>query len=101
MCHATGLDAEPSRFCDDILPDPIRGRISHVQHDFLLDRLPFDDNSFDFVRIARLNFAVPGESAAQWELVAKDDAYVYCPPIETKWSELLDECIRVLVPGCT
>ncbi|GAA5869550.1 hypothetical protein JCM16303_000507 [Sporobolomyces ruberrimus] len=75
--HFVGLDAEPSRFCDDILPDPIRGRISHVQHDFLLDRLPFDDNSFDFVRIARLNFAVP----------------------ETKWSELLDECIRVLVPG--
>ncbi|GAA6005295.1 hypothetical protein JCM11491_002649 [Sporobolomyces phaffii] len=73
----TGLDAEPTRIDDNILPPSLSGRIAQVQHDFLDRPLPFDDNSFDFVRIARLNFAVP----------------------ESQWIELLEDCIRVLVPG--
>ncbi|GAA5949473.1 hypothetical protein JCM3765_002673 [Sporobolomyces pararoseus] len=72
-----GLDAEPSRFSEDLLPPSLAGRISHVQHDLSKGSLPFLDNQFDFVRIARMNFAIP----------------------EIKWMDLLEECIRVLSPG--
>ncbi|GAA5923582.1 class I SAM-dependent methyltransferase [Sporobolomyces koalae] len=72
-----GLDAQPPRFTDDLLPSRMAGRISYVQHDFRDKPLPFADNLFDYVRLSRLNLAIP----------------------ETNWGNLLEECARVLTPG--
>ncbi|ORY88741.1 hypothetical protein BCR35DRAFT_204518 [Leucosporidium creatinivorum] len=72
-----GLDIAPSEIPHDYLAYDISNRLSYVQHNFL-EPLPFDDDRFDFVRIANVGLGVP----------------------EHMWAQLIEEATRVLSPGC-
>ncbi|KDQ14342.1 hypothetical protein BOTBODRAFT_174831 [Botryobasidium botryosum FD-172 SS1] len=57
--------------------DPDLSARIHWVHGNLLERLPFEDDYFDHVRISRIGFGVP----------------------ENKWEFVLEEAVRVLKPG--
>ncbi|EJD49077.1 hypothetical protein AURDEDRAFT_112781, partial [Auricularia subglabra TFB-10046 SS5] len=70
------IDMHPS--LDILHPPDLRERIRWMQGDFL-ERLPFPNQSFDFVRVSKISLAVP----------------------EAKWPRLIGEISRVLRPGGT
>jgi hypothetical protein len=64
-CLCAGLDIAPSEIPHDYLDYDISNRLSYVQHNFL-DPLPFNDDRFDFVRVANVGLGVPGESTRRF-----------------------------------
>ncbi|KAM0788180.1 hypothetical protein ACM66B_001340 [Microbotryomycetes sp. NB124-2] len=72
-----GLDIAPDGMATDHLPPDVSARLSYMQHD-ILQPLPFEDDQFDFVRISLVGLSLP----------------------EQHWLPLLDEAVRVLMPGC-
>lgn len=78
------------------LPYEISSRLSYVLHNFI-DPLPFEDDRFDFVRIASIGLGgVPGESSF---LAATERTLTPARPSEDLWSQLIEEAARVLNPG--
>ena len=94
--YFSGLDIAPSQLEPGILPTEVLDRISYVRHNFL-ERLPFPDDSFDFVRLASVSLGVPGE-LLRWEMCPRRDAELSYS--EYSWLALVDEAVRVLRPGC-
>lgn len=70
------LDIAPSQVPFELLPTSVAERISYYQANFLVS-LPFDDDQFDYCRMAGVALGVP----------------------ETKLADLLEEANRVLIPG--
>lgn len=54
------LDLAPYSIPEATLPLEMSSRITFIQHDFL-DGLPFENDSFDFVRIAYCGIGIPGK----------------------------------------
>ena len=76
VSHA-GLDVAPSS-CTIPLPASCDERVSFIQH-ALPERLPFQDASFDYVRLSFVNLALR----------------------EQDWQTVCEEALRVLMPGST
>ncbi|KAF8514325.1 S-adenosyl-L-methionine-dependent methyltransferase [Hysterangium stoloniferum] len=76
-CRFIGFDIANIQPDLGLLPPQLAQRIQWVHGDFLKDRLPFEDNTFDHVHAYRLNWGVP----------------------EAEWDGLLEEIVRVLRPG--
>lgn len=56
-----GLDLAPVLVPTSMLPAEVRSRVDFVQHDFL-QRLPFHDGQFDYIRTCGVTAGVPGPS---------------------------------------
>jgi hypothetical protein len=71
-CHFTGLDIAPSLLDLKWLPPSVAHRIHFVQANYL-ERLPFDDDSFDMVLCGDLGSSVPEHT---WQPIMEEVARV-------------------------
>ncbi|KAK9897159.1 hypothetical protein P389DRAFT_54021 [Cystobasidium minutum MCA 4210] len=90
--HFVGTDVAPVLLPLKRLPTDLASRLEFVQANFL-DRWPFEDNSFDFVRIG---YASPGVPEHLWAHVFEEAARVVKP---TKgWIQCIDFLPAFVVP---
>ncbi|EIN13949.1 S-adenosyl-L-methionine-dependent methyltransferase, partial [Punctularia strigosozonata HHB-11173 SS5] len=89
-CEFIGFDLMNIQIPLAVLDDSTTRRIKWVHGNFLTNRLPFDDDEFDHIHIARLAKGIPESKVRSDEFLNHD---------YPQWSSLFEEVLRVLRPG--